>query len=446
MSVAERPIPAAGSVASALPASSRLPMLAWTVALCLLAIGPGARGIGYEASVGIGEAVACALFAWSVATRRSRATALDFALAFWLGADLLAVAWAYHTGWGTHSPYPARLYIGGLFGPARLGIDSACAASACCACALWPAGDPANRRIVIAPLLFAGAAVAALCALEEFGDIVNRAADPRIQATFTNPNLLGAFLCLVVPVAGSAALFGSGNSRRYRAGCIALCLFLCCALLLTQSRGAVLGCAVGMAYVAAAGWVAASGRVAEERARRARLALRTLAAGCVVIVAVGLLLFSRASRLSHSVSDDQRRVVYSAAVAMIRSQPLLGIGKDGFPAAMASLRLTEQNPDTPTGKPLVPAIHLHAHDLLLQRWVECGLPGALSVVALAWVVLARARRVLIDSGKRSAGGVAIGASGAMIAFFAQSVTDYTLWYAPVYLAAWCVLGLMFSDE
>jgi O-antigen ligase len=112
---------------------------------------------------------------------------------------------------------------------------------------------------------------------------------------------------------------------------------------------------------------------------------------------------------------------------------------------MAELRLKELNPITSNGLPLVPATHLHAHDLLLQAWVERGIVGALVVCALILLVLRKARRLL----RSSAAGfdpVVVGAVAALLASFAQNVADYTLWYAPIAILFWIVIGLVFASE
>jgi O-antigen ligase len=437
-SPAVRPLPRDGS-----QTELRICNLVWIAALCILAIGPGS--IGYTRSVDLGETLVAGMFLRAIARREAKRTPLDLIAAVWLCSQLTATMWGYRMGWGNHSPYPADLYAGGIYGPIRLLVDTL--ASFMAAYTFIWSGASTERPIAAtrrsAPVLAAAAGVAVLCAIEQTRNMVWGTSDPRIQSTFTNPNLLGAFLCIALPVAASALLLPA-IGRGLRIATATLSALLAAALVLTQSRGAFLGCAIGLIYIGAAAWAQRAGSD-EERRVRGTNAVRAIVVCCVATVACSLMIFPHVLHQSRGVSDDQRRTAWIAAAIIIRSQPLTGIGIDGFPAAMAAMRLRELNPETPNGLPMVPAMHLHAHDLLLQAWVERGLVGAVSVVLLGLFVLRKARRVLgAASGKFDS--VVVGAIGAMLATLAQNVTDYTFWYAPVSILFWIMAGLVFVPE
>ncbi len=102
---------------------------------------------------------------------------------------------------------------------------------------------------------------------------------PYISATMGNANFLGRFLVLVLPLfaAGAAAAAGARQALLWAAGGV----LACTTLVLTYSRASMAGCGVGLAVFAALA------RAAGPAVRR-RLGL-LLGAGCVLIVAIGVL-------------------------------------------------------------------------------------------------------------------------------------------------------------
>jgi hypothetical protein len=42
--------------------------------------------------------------------------------------------------------------------------------------------------------------------------------------------------------------------------------------------------------------------------------------------------------------------------------------------------------------------------------------------------------------------LAAGAAGGALAWLTQNISDYTLWYAPINIALWYLLSLMFTGE
>ena len=417
--------------------------LVWVGIFSVLAIGPGV--MGYSRSLAVAEPLILGLLIWSIARREARSTPLDLIAGAWLLSEIGSTIWSYHSGWGIHSSYPYDLYAGGYFGPIRLLADTSIAVMGAYtlnwSCRTSASSCNGLRRI--APILAASIGVVGLCIAEQLRNMMSGTDDPRIEATFTNPNLLGAFLCIALPISAGAAV-SSGLSRTAKLGLSILTALLAASLILTQSRGAILGCMVATAYIGASSWVyqAANG---VECARRAVAAVRALAISCAIIVVCALAIFPRVLHESRGVSDNQRRTAWIAAIIVIRSQPLTGLGIDGFPAAMESLRLREMNPDTVSGLPLVPAMHLHAHDLLLQGWVERGLFGAVTVCGLVALILRRAWTGLAKAGPRR-DTITAGLIGALVATLVQNVTDYTFWYAPIAILFWSTLGLAFAPE
>ena len=163
----------------------------------------------------------------------------------------------------------------------------------------------------------------------------------RGYATFGNPNALGAFLAMLLPVAVWELLAArSATGRLFAANVVAA---LALGLVLTFSRSAWIGAAIGVAAIllvaARLGWATLASIA---RLRWAALAVFTL----VVLFATGTLLArpaggstiinAAASRL-HSIeaplgtSSGQFRLrVWRDTIALIASRPFFGYGPDTF--------------------------------------------------------------------------------------------------------------------
>ncbi len=116
---------------------------------------------------------------------------------------------------------------------------------------------------------------------------------------------------------------------------------------------------------------------------------------------------------------------------------------------MSTLNLLEPNGAAGTQNIQVHAVNLHAHDIALQYWAERGIGGLLIVVALIGALVWRVVRVLrtVPSVSSSTYGdfmFATGCLGALWGWLVQNSVDYTLWYAPVLILFWAILGAHFS--
>ena len=433
--------------------ASTLRLAAWSAAVCLLTVGPGAFSwewcrIGGEALIAFVFAERCVsavrggtlmrLFDWRVGWNR---------LAFgWLAVACVSTAWSYKTGWGPHSPYPTILYNGGWSGPLRQLTDTIVAVMGYFAA--LPNGEKQSPIRRLTPILLAGGSVLVLCGVEAARNILMGTSDPRLEATFTNPNLLGAFLCIALPVSVGIAS-NSGFCSAARVGSGALAAGLCAALWLSGSRGALLGCVIGLGYLSAYGFTRKiKAAVARDPITRRRLAPAFLA--IVMLTCVPAL-----SRLSkhfatsggaHVASDDQRRVAWRGAILIIREHPVTGLGIGSYPAALGALNLYQANPETLSGLPLIPAMHLHAHDLLLEFWAERGAPGLLLACGLIVATLLAAFRCLRWRSSSAAEELAPFACAALLATLTQNIADYTLWYAPLIILFWQLPSLMTSRQ
>lgn len=193
----------------------------------------------------------------------------------------------------------------------------------------------------------------------------------RALGTYAHPNALALYLV-------RAAAFGLGllvlapTPRRERWLLAALPTLLL-ALLLTFSRGALIGLGVGIAFLGFAALYHRSDPEMDEAPSKLRIAM---VAACA-LYAVGVLLvtvlsLTGAITLRGGDSLGLREMIWRSTLAMIRDHPAFGVGLDQFfyqyapryidPAAWGE-RYTS-----------------HPHNLFLDFWTRLGIMG------LAWIV------------------------------------------------------------
>ncbi len=256
-----------------------------------------------------------------------------------------------------------------------------------------------------------------------------------------NSNELGGTLTLFLPVS-LVAILAQGGDRTWAACALRLAglaasLFLGIVLVLTQSRSAWLGLALGLGVMA---WI---------RWRWARWAMM----GLIVALAFGLWILGPESVLQalfqtvdlagagpivSSVSLDARIELWNRALATIQNVPFTGCGLGAF-------RYVVHVPDplfiTAPGSDIA-----HAHNVLLQAALDLGLPGLYAYLALvgtalwmSWRVARPAERRDCVSGQRR--WLALGLVGSLVAFHVFGLTDTIALGAKPGLALWIVLGL-----
>lgn len=179
----------------------------------------------------------------------------------------------------------------------------------------------------------------------------------RVEGTFSNPNLLAAFLVLVLPLAGLAAWqLGSYASRLVGLGIVAAGVL---ALVLTLSRAGLIAGLVDALVLAS---------TLTSRARRTSVAVRAGVGAAIGAVTLAAL----------AVGIGVRSQVWWAALAVSFHHPAgVGLGQAG-----------------PYITARVPG-HVrfaHAHDLWLTWLVEAGLLGFVAVVAMTALMVRRLRR------------------------------------------------------
>jgi putative inorganic carbon (HCO3(-)) transporter len=240
---------------------------------------------------------------------------------------------------------------------------------------------------------------------------------PHLMGTFwysagLHPNLVGGVLATLAPL--TAAYAWSARSWPLRLFLWLLFLIVSFALVLTQSRGALLGFVVALAVVAIG------------RNRRWLWLILPLAA----IVALILALFGLPSALdsvmetagtSAVLSGELRLELLSRGIYMLQDFPLTGVGLGMFPRVLPILYpLFLMGAGGEVGS---------VHNLYLQTGIEHGIPGLIAFLAfiiLLWVIGIQAIR---SSRGRPWEPLATGLLGGVAAYCTHGLVD-AIWGTP----------------
>src|SRR6266511_2789012 len=182
---------------------------------------------------------------------------------------------------------------------------------------------------------------------------------PRSEAGGLNPNKLAAALAMLLPLPTAVMLFTPGRFLRLGWGTGAALIGI--ALVLTES---------------ASGLLAGAGALTALAGMRSRMAQRVLP--LLGIVVLGVVWWIGPGSIAEAwlglslapeepPSLDARFKVWSVALSLISSGPLLGIGIGSFPEAVAE----HAGWLVANGQPEIP----HAHNLYMQVALDIGLPG-----------------------------------------------------------------------
>ncbi|MGD9317484.1 MAG: O-antigen ligase family protein, partial [Anaerolineae bacterium] len=258
---------------------------------------------------------------------------------------------------------------------------------------------------------------------------------PRLMGAFwysagLHPNLVGGVLATLAPL--TAAYAWSARLWPLRLFLWLLFLIASFALVLTQSRGALLGFAVALVVVAIG-------------CKRRWL---WLVLGLAAIVALLVALYGVPSALDSAIetagtsavlSGELRLELLSRGIYMLQDFPLTGIGLGMFPQVLPILY-----PSLLMG---IGGEVRSVHNLYLQTGIDHGLPGLiayLSFLMLLWVIGIRA---IHSSRGRPWEPLAIGLLGGLAAYCTHGMVD-VIWRTPrsspiiwgcwgLLTAAWC---------
>lgn len=237
----------------------------------------------------------------------------------------------------------------------------------------------------------------------------------RVYATLENPNVLGEYLGLAIPLL--VGFFWASDKFRHKLSlAVVICMLAVC-LILTFSRGAWLGLAVS-AFIFA-------------MIKEPRLLVLFIILALVAPMFLPPVVINRIASIGslEDSSNAYRITIWIAALRMIKDYWLTGVGLGlaAFSRVYRDYMIA--------GAPAV-----HAHNLYLEICLELGILG---IFALLWMVLralSQALTRLKDKDKTSY--ILTGIFAALAGHLFHGLFDY-VWYSPkIVIAFWMFLGMI----
>ena len=229
---------------------------------------------------------------------------------------------------------------------------------------------------------------------------------PTLVSDVVHPNVLGGTLLLSAPLAAAVVLWGGMKSRWLRWLGAAAFFWMASVLVLSQSRGALLGLGIAVLVLVAFRW------------RWGWLGFVAAIAGLVwAIDAFGSLnladlLFG--SRVFGGVRG--RMEIWGRGIFMLQDFPFTGIGMGLFPMVVDRIY-----PFFSTSEMSV----LHAHNLFIQIGIDLGIPGLIAWLAV-FVSTAWTGWTVMRSGERYAG-MGAGVLAVQVALTVHGLFDAVIW-------------------
>lgn len=246
----------------------------------------------------------------------------------------------------------------------------------------------------------------------------------RTRSTLGNAALLGAYLAMIVPLAGRLS-FSSEEPRRLRWLYIAAAGLGAIALLTTGTRGAWLGAIAGIAMVL----------LLEFRRLRTSPGWAFGLVGLAVVVVILLATVSPFASRIRSIADPTggtargRVLQWGLTMSLIASRPVLGWGPETY--AFAFPRYVDAEFERAVGRAVVPD---RAHNLFLDMASSSGAVA----VATFLVILATLTRAVLVTRERDAFTVAI--AGAVAAYLVQ--LQFSISVPDLDTVFWLLAGLL----
>ena len=241
----------------------------------------------------------------------------------------------------------------------------------------------------------------------------------RAFSTLQNPNLLAAFLLMVMSLAG--AIFCSTNKLRFRLPLLAVSGVALLCLIFTYSRGA---------------WVSLVAIAVICGFLFSRRLLWVLGPALVVI---GFLareeVIARVTSIFNPTDTSAvlRMALWESTWGMITDHPMTGIGWGAYQFVYPQYDFFIQNPET---------IIFHAHNMYLNIAAELGLPGITLFLLALFAHLLIGFRVLCRTSKPEQRGVVMGLIAVIIGVLVNGMTDYALFNIEVSMIFWLFVALI----
>ncbi len=250
------------------------------------------------------------------------------------------------------------------------------------------------------------------------------AIQPFWRPTGLGPNSVAGGLVLMLPLTVGYAL----GARRWwlRIVCALVSLFAGAVVLLTQSRGALVGLGLAvlvMLFLWSRRWFL--------------VVVVAIVAGAVTLVVMGpewadqLMLSSTAA--SAAVSFAGRLDIWQQALYMIQEFPFTGVGLGMFDPVLDLLY--------PLSTVTLETNMYHAHNIFLSEAVRSGLPGLISLLALILLLFVMVVQSTRMSRRDEVWPLAVGLAGGSVAYVGHGMFDSPTSFVRASAILWLLFGL-----
>ncbi len=247
----------------------------------------------------------------------------------------------------------------------------------------------------------------------------------RVVGLFAYPNAVGLFLAPMLGLLSALLVFReSGYGPAMRGFLLFTILAGFAALVFSVSRGALIGAAVAVAFVAFT-----------SRFRRWAMV------GCLLLVLLAWSLPASRTAVQNvlsgeDVSTDVRTVLWQGTIRMLADRPLLGAGLGGFPVRYDEYRLAKHT-----------ELLQYPHNIVLNVWTELGLAGLFLFVWLSIDVLGRGTRLIRRQPPSFSRALAVGVLAAGTAMLVHGLVDVPYFKNDLAVQFWLLMALLaFADR
>jgi tetratricopeptide (TPR) repeat protein/O-antigen ligase len=240
---------------------------------------------------------------------------------------------------------------------------------------------------------------------------------PRIgNASLGSPNILAGYLAMLIPLALARGL---ASHRRTEQLTLWFLGFLMLGLILiSRSRGGLLGALGGLAALTVGSWLQLGERWPKLRPTRRRIvALVLCLAASFVGLTIMLTLWSRVN------TARVRLDMWAAALQMAAHHPLFGVGPGSFGLEYLRYRDATQFSE----------IHPHAHNIYLHTLATLGIGGAFASGWLAYTLTAVSCRLWHRESDRNWQWTRLGAMAGLVAFATHGLFETFLILPAIFL-------------
>ncbi len=248
----------------------------------------------------------------------------------------------------------------------------------------------------------------------------------RVYSFFNNPNVLGEFLVMTIPVTLAVIWGKMRQEHKVFFGVIFIAMAAC--MIFTWSRGAwlgmVLACAIFFAIMDRR-WVFLG-------------ILGVMALPLLLVITNNTAILERFLSIGNTAdsSTAYRVSIWQAATKIIRDfwVPGIGIGSEAFKMVYPVYSLSGAD------------FALHSHNLYLQIWVEMGIIGIVSLFAMIFMLIRQTFSAKITTLRKtdSAAKIVIALGAGILGFLFQGLTDYVWYNYKILMIFWIMIALAIS--